>query len=157
MTTPGTALKFRKKPGAIEAMQFTGDNVAAVLAFVGEHGWYSEWAEHHGRVPGHFKINTRHGPVNAMRDDWIIRGEHGDYWPCKPDIFETTYDQTDGPTYDELMEILEGVVDCAIWQSGAVAYAADSAWSEMREKLNRGIAVTVDREAEELLTEEVQP
>ncbi|EEG24790.1 hypothetical protein EIKCOROL_00563 [Eikenella corrodens ATCC 23834] len=38
------------------------------------------------------KINTLEGVMTASQGDWIIRGIHGELYPCKPDIFEQTYE-----------------------------------------------------------------
>lgn len=138
MTTPGTALKFRKKPVTIEAMQYHGlsdmENRGEVLAWLEEHG--VDW-----RQAGDLKIITLEGEMLVRPGWWVIRGVQGEFYPCAPDIFEATYDQADGPTYDELMEILAGVVDCAIWLTGVSEMPEDSAWPEMREKLNRALPV----------------
>ncbi len=43
-------------------------------------------------------INTQgHGQVRAERTDWIIRGVNGELYPCRPDVFEKTYDPSEGP------------------------------------------------------------
>ena len=38
------------------------------------------------------KIQTLEGEMLAREDDWIIRGVNGELYPCKPDIFDKTYD-----------------------------------------------------------------
>ena len=38
------------------------------------------------------KIETLEGVMNASLGDWIIKGVNGEYYPCKPDIFEKTYE-----------------------------------------------------------------
>lgn len=80
-------VKYRKKPVVIEAYQF--NNLA-------------EWAN----VPyefGHavfpctnsntFKICTLEGEHIVTKGDWIIKGVKGEFYPCKPDIFEMTYEE----------------------------------------------------------------
>lgn len=81
-----TPLKFRKKPVVIEAVQWLGDNFVEVDEFLGTHP--------HMTYPraGRICINTPDGPRVALIGDWIIRGVSGEYYPCKPDIFEKTYD-----------------------------------------------------------------
>lgn len=37
-------------------------------------------------------IETMEGPLHASPGDWIITGVHGEKYPCKPDIFEKTYE-----------------------------------------------------------------
>ena len=79
-------MKFRKKPVIIEAMHYTGDNLDEALAFL---------------PIGKFKlageklyITTLEGDHYCTPGDWIIQGARGDdYYPCKPDIFEMTYEK----------------------------------------------------------------
>lgn len=145
MTTPGTTLHpalFRKKPVEIEAVQWGGGEVGAHaiidwICALGDDG--DAWLTAEGIL-----IQTLEGNMTVRPGDWVIRGVQGEFYPCKPEIFLATYEAVGAESalsYTELLEVLRGVVDCAIWQSGATAYSADSAWPEMREKLNRGLAV----------------
>jgi len=84
---------------AFDAIQYTGDNLADVVAFTGRHPrwaeWFSSWdhyAEHVKRDRGVFKILTLEGTMEALPGDWIIRGVNGEHYPCKPDIFTKTYE-----------------------------------------------------------------
>lgn len=43
--------------------------------------------------PEHLAIDTMEGTMRADVGDWIIRGVQGEHYPCKPDIFEATYDE----------------------------------------------------------------
>jgi hypothetical protein len=138
MNASGTTLRYRKKPVTIEAMRYPGlrelREAKVVLDWLDENG-----VDHHH--PGELRIRTLEGEMTVSPGDWIIKGVQGEFYPCKPDIFSATYEVAEGagPTVPELLEVLAGVVDCAIWQSGAAAYPEDSAWPEMREKLNRAI------------------
>ncbi len=81
-------MKFRKKPVVIEAVR-----VRDVLA-QGMFDW-PDWlrdAENATTCIDGFRIITLEGAMNAGRDDWIIRGVKGELYPCKPDIFEQTYE-----------------------------------------------------------------
>lgn len=86
--------KFRKKPVVIEAIQYTGERVAAVDVPL----WLV--AAMHTRVvtpsgdgePEALYINTLEGRMTVSVGDWIIRGVKGELYPCKPDIFEATYE-----------------------------------------------------------------
>lgn len=88
--------KFRKKPVVIEAEQFTGTNAAQILYWVGSHAPHDP----HERLAlvddeGTLKIKTlesAEGYHVADKGDWIIRGVKGEFYPCKPDIFEATYE-----------------------------------------------------------------
>jgi len=85
-------MKFRKKPVEIEAVQFTGDNGDAVVEFT-EGAGRLESAQCHGDGPPYLVlIDTLEGRMAAGRNDWIIRGVQGEFYPCKPDIFEATYE-----------------------------------------------------------------
>lgn len=85
--------KFRKKPVVIEAIQLRDDTREELLAtFVPNHQTplliftdgrgHIAWAE----------IETLEGTHKAEMGDYIIRGVKGELYPCKPDIFEMTYD-----------------------------------------------------------------
>ena len=41
-------------------------------------------------------IPTLEGPLRAAPGDWIITGLRGEQYPCKPDIFEKTYEPVEG-------------------------------------------------------------
>jgi len=74
--------KYRKKPVVIEAVQFKG-NFAEIEEFVGGDAEFRE---------GILFIATLEGPLKASPNDWIIKGVNGEFYPCKPDIFEKTYE-----------------------------------------------------------------
>ena len=92
-------MKYRKKPVVIEAFQFLGESTLAKDD--------SEWATPAWFVdavleptvwayPDHIEIKTLEGTMSADIGDWIIRGVKGELYPCKPDIFEATYEAEDG-------------------------------------------------------------
>lgn len=75
--------KFRKKPIVVEAEQwFPGKEVAGV------HFGYSTDPENRGRAV----VTTLEGVMYVSKGDWIITGVNGEKYPCKPDIFEKTYE-----------------------------------------------------------------
>ena len=80
-------MKFRKKPVVIEAIQWDGKNIDAVRAFMKPH--YPGWGY---PTPSHLSIRTLEGDLRADVGDWIIKGVKGEFYPCKPDIFEQTYE-----------------------------------------------------------------
>ena len=77
--------KFVKKPVEIEAIQWVGDNTAEVMEFVGP--------MIHPTSSSTLGIRTLEGVMDAAVGDWIIKGVKGEFYPCKPDIFEMTYDR----------------------------------------------------------------
>ena len=84
--------EYKKKPVVIEAFKWTGDehqtedpawiNVPGVICCF----------ENVGTPEVVLKINTLEGVMTARRGDYIIRGIKGEVYPCKPDIFEATYE-----------------------------------------------------------------
>lgn len=92
-------MKFRKRPVIIEAVQYTKFNKDEIDAFVGkvlEMNVESETAYDAGIAPPIFSLNipTLEGVMKAQECDWIIKGVSGEFYPCKPDIFEKTYEPT---------------------------------------------------------------
>jgi len=88
--------KYRKKPVVIEAVQWTGDNLRDIIDFTGLHESAKKWTwEEYEKVVAlqGLKIFTLEGPLNASPGDYIIKGVQGEFYPCKPDIFEATYDR----------------------------------------------------------------
>ncbi len=78
--------KFRKKPVIVEAVQWTGYDKEKIDKFVGKELDYT--ASDTGLV-----IHTLEGDMTAYCFDWIIKGIKGEFYPCKPDIFEETYEE----------------------------------------------------------------
>ena len=90
-------MKFRKKPVVIEAVQLRWDTWSEMCDFadVGR----LEDGKPQG-VPGEddkirMAIPTLEGLMTADENDWIIRGVKGELYPCKPDIFEATYEKVE--------------------------------------------------------------
>ena len=77
-------MKFRKKPVEVEAFLFNGSNFSDVEEF-------TEGKANRYDVTD-MVIYTLEGRMIASAGDWIIRGVHGEYYPCKPDIFDKTYE-----------------------------------------------------------------
>lgn len=78
--------KFRKKPVIVEAIQLTGyESAVAIKEWVGSQCNIE-------RGDSTLSIHTLEGVMVADEGDWIIRGVAGEFYPCKPDIFEQTYE-----------------------------------------------------------------
>ena len=77
--------KYRKKPVVIEAVQFNGRNSADIHEFCGD-----KVREPVGK--DYLEIETLEGIHIASPGDYIIKGIKGEFYPCKPDIFEKTYE-----------------------------------------------------------------
>lgn len=80
---------FRKKPVNVAAIQWTGANVEEVKAFFGEE---AKKCLSPYQSKGNLIIETLEGNQIALPGDFIIRGIKDEYYPCKPDIFEKTYE-----------------------------------------------------------------
>jgi len=86
-------MKFRKKPVVIEAVQWTGDNLDEVLAFCAGNATYELMARGNAEIVVS-TLEDGEGTAKhvASRNDWIIKGVQGEFYPCKPDIFAATYE-----------------------------------------------------------------
>lgn len=84
-------LRFRKKPVVIEAMQFTDDNKNQVFNWV-TCNCYPAWDANGNPA---LKIQTLEGDMIAQLGDWVIKGVKGEFYPCKADIFEATYEPSE--------------------------------------------------------------
>lgn len=90
-------MKFRKKPVVIEAEQFTSERALECLI---EHKPFAFGLQVSGNFhPGDKKlysavihIQTLEGKMRCEVDDWVIRGVKQELYPCKPDIFDATYE-----------------------------------------------------------------
>ncbi|MGJ0022720.1 MULTISPECIES: hypothetical protein [Streptococcus] len=76
--------KFRKKPVEIEAVRFVGSNYEEIREFIGQNTLCSDLS---------IVIPTLEGDMVAQKGDYIIKGIKGEFYPCKPDIFEETYEE----------------------------------------------------------------
>jgi len=76
-------MKYRKKPVEIDAIQWTGDNKLEIFDFCNMS--YINDQE--------LRIQTLEGSMIASVGDYIIKGVMGEFYPCKPDIFEMTYEK----------------------------------------------------------------
>ena len=77
-------MKFKKKPVTVEAAKFYMDDLLKGklkwqgIVYLGGDGAF---------------IDTLEGRMKVSEGDWIIKGVKGEYYPCKPDVFERTYDK----------------------------------------------------------------
>lgn len=78
--------KYRKKPVVIEAVQWVQGNEENVKSFMN----MELVTEYNGDL---LVIETLEGTMRADQGDYIIKGVNGEFYPCKPDIFEKTYEK----------------------------------------------------------------
>lgn len=103
--------QYRKKPVIVEAVQWFkhGDHPAVIPA--------THRLEKHCQKCGkagksHGGIETLEGLMVACPGDWIITGVKGEHYPCKPDIFEATYEEVDNHEYDRTpSDTLQAAID----------------------------------------------
>lgn len=82
-------MKYRKKPVVIEALQWTGENEFEIMDFMN--------SEELRTLPhkGELYIFTLEGRMTASKFDYIIKGIKGEFYPCKPEIFNQTYEKVE--------------------------------------------------------------
>lgn len=99
--------RYRKKPLVIDAVQWDGTAQGAapiidrILRSDGKAVYLcadpERCAEHDGDAPHTIRISTLEGDMSASVGDWIIRGVHGEFYPCKPQVFAATYEPLHEP------------------------------------------------------------
>ena len=112
-------MKYRKKPVEIEAIQLTKENTCEVLTFCNRSGDIIA-----SNDDGTVSIKTLEGTMVANIGDYVIKGVAGEFYPCKPDIFEATYEPVDAemlataaPTWVDMQMTLvpEEIANIAEW------------------------------------------
>ena len=83
--------RYRKKPIEVEAMRWTGENHSDIKAFIScERNMQATYTCTPAAAA--LSIYTPEGWIHASAGDWIIKGVAGEFYPCKPDIFDQTYE-----------------------------------------------------------------
>lgn len=99
--------KYRKKPVVVEAVQWNGKNLMEIECFrkggslqgfrksIAENTQeFLRWDDYERIVAEKgLRIQTLEGEMKADIGDYIIKGVNGEFYPCKPDIFEKTYEE----------------------------------------------------------------
>jgi len=87
--------QYRKKPVVIEAVRWLPDGPVAVGEIT---AWLSDCQvafvvrlDDDGDMV--LDLPTLEGTMTALPGDWIVRGVAGEFYPCKPDIFDATYEE----------------------------------------------------------------
>lgn len=83
--------KYRKKPVEVEAIQFTRRNLNKIMDFTHCQMVITTEKRLNGTMYG--EIETLEGIMKVSENDYIIKGVNGEFYPCKPDIFEKTYEK----------------------------------------------------------------
>lgn len=84
-------MKYRKLPVEIEAVKFTRDNFEEIKKFTNGKA-YDFITERRINGKSYCSIKTLEGVHTATEGDFIIKEVHGEFYPCKPDIFKKTYE-----------------------------------------------------------------
>ena len=100
MEAKDTVMKFRKKPVVIEAVQFWLSNYQLLWDFMGK----PPKIDTEKRALYIRTLENKAGEQVADEGDWIIKGVKGEFYPCKPDIFEQTYELASKDTESLLKE-----------------------------------------------------
>lgn len=89
------ATKYQKNPIVNEVVRWDGLNLQEVKDFVGDNLKYeiydSAWQVGKGAPQVDMEIKTLEGDMKVTKGDYIIKGIKGEFYPCKPDIFDATY------------------------------------------------------------------
>lgn len=112
------SMKYKKKPITIEAIRWNGLNLEEIKKFVGNSLIYEifdeAWKLGKGRPMVEMKIKTLEGIMTVSEGDYIIKGVQGEFYPCKPDIFEETYEQVENEpqtNYDKITASAESLAE----------------------------------------------
>ena len=85
-------MKYRKKSVVVEAIQWNGENAREIMDW--SWGFSGMWEEF-SNINSTLIISTVKVRMTADIGDWIIKGAKGELYPCKPDIFEMTYEKVE--------------------------------------------------------------
>ena len=90
----GKKMKYRKKPVIIDAFQLNSRGIVNEDWFLDAVSRNDIITYNFGKHPedAYCEIKTLEGTMRANTGDYIIRGVNGEIYPCKPDIFEKTYE-----------------------------------------------------------------
>lgn len=103
--------RYRKLPVEIEAIQWDGLNLQEIINFVGNNLKYeiidTAWQVGKGKPYVDMEIVTLEGNMKVSEKDYIIKGVNGEFYPCKPEIFEKTYEKLENYQMSKADEIFD--------------------------------------------------
>ena len=89
--------QYKKKPVVIDAIQWDGtEDLALEIAAI---GGFEGMLDYKTGAFGGLYIETLEGRMQVSPNDYVIKGVKGEFYPCKPDIFEMTYDKVEESTF----------------------------------------------------------
>lgn len=86
-------MRFRKRPVEVDAVKFHSNNEPYAESMDDIVRWIQSYGGSATHNSTDIFIHTLEGTMRASVGDWIIKGVKGEFYPCKPDIFEETYDE----------------------------------------------------------------
>lgn len=84
-------MKYRKKPVIIEAVEVKQENINQLMKLTNGGSRKATYHWKDGKIH-HIVIDTLEGSMVANIGDFLIKGVKGELYPCKPDVFEQTYE-----------------------------------------------------------------
>jgi hypothetical protein len=109
---------YTKLPVTVEAIQWDGKNLKEVTSFISgkpvdlsEYAAVFAWERYENIISDKgLTINTLEGDMKASIGDYIIKGVNGEFYPCKPDIFNKTYHESNSPNAQEFEEVVSPII-----------------------------------------------
>src|SRR5574344_1575959 len=110
---------YTKLPVTVEAIQWDGKNLKEVTSFISgkpvdlsEYAAVFAWERYENIISDKgLTINTLEGDMKASIGDYIIKGVNGEFYPCKPDIFNKTYQESNSPNAQEFDKVVSPVIE----------------------------------------------
>jgi hypothetical protein len=94
---------YTKKPVTVEAKKFDGsyDSGVDIVRWIKANSWLQvQLKVDHDNEVFYVVIPTLEGDMRANEGDYIIRGIKGEFYPCKPDVFEASYEPVGGGKHE---------------------------------------------------------
>lgn len=142
-------IKATKKPVTIEAVKWDGENIEEIKTFCGASAFTAVESQMGQTETEELYISTLEGNHHASVGDYIIKGVHGESYPCKPDIFEKTYD-----IVDESGPIVKVRAEVRYYKDSSVNGKDDISWDEQEEGVKPRMPCVVKREGENIKPED---
>ena len=109
---------YTKLPVTVQAIQWDGKNLKEVTSFISgkpvdlsEYAAIFAWERYEKIISDKgLTINTLEGEMKASIGDYIIKGVNGEFYPCKPDIFTKTYQESNPLNVQKLEEVVSPVM-----------------------------------------------
>lgn len=86
-------MKFRKKSAEVDAILYSPDSRSAVIAFGGDAVQHQAIDDDGAAYDlANLRVRTLNGVVTLSQGEWLVRGVMGEFYPCRADIFDATYE-----------------------------------------------------------------